>query len=90
MNKTTIPPAMAKMILGDEVLVGPGKIVFTDNLYGGVSLEDIGGDNWEMATGTMIFVPIQRFKWKERSTCGWDLSDLVTEGLNNKYWKEIK
>lgn len=93
MNRT-MAPELVRMALGaDDALVGAGKIVFCDHdknsIYGGVSLDKLDGSgNWEMAMGTMIFVPIRRFVALP-SVGGWDLCDILTDGgLHPEHWKD--
>lgn len=89
-------PSLAREMVGtDDALVGAGKMVFTDHtdrcLFGGVLLDKLGaaGGNWEMVAGTLIFVPMRRFVWDE-GLCGWSIEDLLTDGLEPKFWKPKK
>lgn len=90
----TMSPEIARMMLGEDILVGGGKIVYCDHnknsIFGGISLDKFkSGGNWEMAAGTLIFVPLKKFSWRDKEGCGWDMCDILTQGgLHPQYWKE--
>lgn len=93
MIERTISPLIAKMTFGGNTLCGNAKMVFCEHpqqtLFGGVAMPNISTkkDNWYMAVGSLIFVPLKILTWKD-GMCGWELSDLITGGMNIENWKE--
>lgn len=94
MSKRTINPEIARMTFGKETLCGTSKMVFCEHdgktLYGGVAIPNLTKTkHWNMAVGSLIFVPLKTFVWAEGDgLCGWSIEDLIEHGLAQENWKE--
>lgn len=93
-NERTMGIEMARMLVGDpDAIVGSAKMIFCDHedssIFGGISLDLLSKEhkNWEMAVGTLIFVPIKRFISID-DNCGWSIEDHLAHGMEMRYWEE--
>ena len=94
--KRTIPPELARMLVGDDsALVGAGKMAFCEHegktLFGGVvrpNISDPSYGDWEMSVGTLIWVPCDIYVPANPDGMGWELSDIIQGGFDPKYWTE--
>ena len=91
----TIHPKLAKLQFGDNTLCGASKMVFCEHdkktLFGGVAVPNISketDEEWHMAIGSLIFVPLKTYNWKEDMYCGWTIEDIIHSGLDSEYWEE--
>ena len=92
--KRTITPEMAKGVFGENTLCGASKMLFCEHekatLFGGNAIPNISTEtdgNWHMVVGSLIFVPLKSFVWKQ-GVCGWSIEDLLAGGFGMEYWKE--
>ncbi len=96
MRKDFIAPNIAKqLVCDDDAIVGAVKFLSCEHkdktLFAGVShgnMGDVSDKDWNMAVGTLIFVPCKKFKW-HKGMCGWTIEDLIREGLHPRFWKEV-
>jgi hypothetical protein len=92
-NLGTIPPEVARFLVGDQdALVGGAKMVFSSwpdgkTIFGGGALDRWGDGKWQMAAGTLIFVPFRFFRAKPRLT-GYRIDQLLVDGnLSLENWE---
>lgn len=97
MSKTTIPPAIARMLVGDDnAMAGCGKLVFSGNkdraIFGGVvhpGIGDTSDGGWQMSIGSFIWVPLAMYKNKKHLH-GYRIDQLLTGYLGEEHWVKVK
>lgn len=94
MRENTIPPAIARLLVGEEdAMSGSGKMLYCEHgektLFGGLVKPNLSkpGESWKMSIGTLIWVPCQNYVWKD-DICGWLMEDLLRDGLDMKHWNK--